>query len=199
MDETREASSSIEKAPKDADLVAAPSADDYTVLKEPGDPDELVLPEEADLSQEDVSSYKADLQDSPVGIQSEAKLKDLVRKVQNIWQKLTDEDNQEAFQLALHEIKYLLHHIRLRRIEGDFTFGFDDPATMGQVLSILAFLYPKLYGRVTVNPLYDVDETIFYGRIYMKGHIRLIHVLIAAIKILMNKTQRTMIFGRKKK
>lgn len=199
MDETREASSSIEKAPKDADLVTAPSADDYTVLKEPGDPDELVLPEEADLSQEDVSSYKADLQDSPVGIQSEAKLKDLVRKVQNIWQKLTDENNQEAFQLALHEIKYLLHHIRLRRIEGDFTFGFDDPATMGQVLSILAFLYPKLYGRVTVNPLYDVDETIFYGRIYMKGHIRLIHVLIAAIKILMNKTQRTMIFGRKKK
>lgn len=206
------------------------TVDGYTVLKEPGDPDELVLPETSDADAETAAqgsdsdhvdeisaTPRTDFKEKAASAADKAteninaaavkatekatgfgkKLKDLVKKLQGLWQKLTDEDNQEAAQLAIYEVKYLLHHIRLRKIDGELTFGFDDPATMGQVLSILALIYPKLCGKVSVNPLYDVDETIIYGKIYTKGHIRLIHVLIAAIKILMNKTLRTMIFGRR--
>ena len=88
-------------------------------------------------------------------------------------------------------MKYLLHHLRFRKFEGRLKFGFDDPAMMGRILGVLSLFYP-LYGEsFTLTPVFD--HTVFEGEIALKGHVRLIHILIAAIQLLMNKKIRGLV------
>lgn len=105
-----------------------------------------------------------------------------------------DEENQKAFRLLLSRVKYLLHHLRFRRFEGRLMFGFDDPAMMGRILGVLSLFYP-LYGEsFTITPAFD--HMAFEGEIALKGHVRLIHILIAGIQLMMNKKIRGLVLDR---
>ena len=105
-----------------------------------------------------------------------------------------DEENQKAFRLLISRVKYLLHHLRFRKFEGRLTFGFDDPAMMGRILGVLSLFYP-LYGEsFTITPVFD--HTVFEGEIALKGHVRLIHILIAGIQLMINKKIRGLVLDR---
>lgn len=122
------------------------------------------------------------------------RIKKICEKVSSLRATVEDEENQKAFRLLLSKVKYLLHHLRFRRFEGRLVFGFDDPAMMGRILGVLSLFYP-LYGEsFTITPVFD--HTLFEGEIALKGHVRLIHILIAAIQLMMNKKIRGLVLDR---
>ena len=122
------------------------------------------------------------------------RIKRICEKVSSLREAVEDEENQKAFRLLLSRVKYLLHHLRFRRFEGGLVFGFDDPAMMGRILGVLSLFYP-LYGeRFTITPVFD--HTAFEGEVALKGHVRLIHILIAGIQLMMNKKIRGLVLDR---
>lgn len=122
------------------------------------------------------------------------RIKRICEKVSSLRAAVEDEENQKAFRLLLSRVKYLLHHLRFRKFEGRLVFGFDDPAMMGRILGVLSLFYP-LYGEsFTITPAFD--HTVFEGEIALKGHVRLIHILIAGIQLMMNKKIRGLVLDR---
>lgn len=122
------------------------------------------------------------------------RIKRICEKASSLREAVEDEENQKVFRLLLTRVKYLLHHLRFRKFEGRLTFGFDDPATVGRMLGVLSLFYP-LYGEsFTITPVFD--HTLFEGEIALKGHVRLIHILIAAIQLMMNKKIRGLVLNR---
>lgn len=122
------------------------------------------------------------------------RIKRICEKISSLREAVEDEENQKAFRLLISRVKYLLHHLRFRKFEGQLTFGFDDPAMMGRILGGLSLFYP-LYGEsFTITPVFD--HTLFEGEIALKGHVRLIHILIAGIQLMMNKKIRGLVLDR---
>lgn len=122
------------------------------------------------------------------------RIKRICEKASSLREAVEDEENQKAFRLLISRVKYLLHHLRFRKFEGRLKFGFDDPAMMGRILGVLSLFYP-LYGEsFTLTPVFD--HAVFEGEIALKGHVRLIHILIAAIQLMMNKKIRGLVLDR---
>lgn len=122
------------------------------------------------------------------------RIKKICEKASSLRETVEDEENQKAVRLLISRVKYLLHHLRFRKFEGQLAFGFEDPATVGRMLAVLSLFYP-LYGeRFTITPVFD--HTLFEGEITLKGHVRLIHILIAGIQLMMNKKIRGLVLDR---
>ena len=122
------------------------------------------------------------------------RIKRICEKASSLRETVEDEENQKAVRLLISRVKYLLHHLRFRKFEGRLAFGFEDPAMVGRTLAVLSLFYP-LYGeRFTITPVFD--HTLFEGEIALKGHVRLIHILIAGIQLMMNKKIRGLVLDR---
>lgn len=122
------------------------------------------------------------------------RIKKICEKASSLRETVEDEKNQKAVRLLLSRVKYLLHHLRFRKFEGRLAFGFEDPAMVGRMLAVLSLFYP-LYGECfTITPVFD--HTLFEGEIALKGHVRLIHILIAGIQLMMNKKIRGLVLDR---
>lgn len=122
------------------------------------------------------------------------RIKKICQKASSLCETVEDEENQKAVRLLISRVKYLLHHLRFRKFEGRLAFGFEDPATVGRMLAVLSLFYP-LYGECfTITPVFD--HTLFEGEIALKGHVRLIHILIAGIQLMMNKKIRGLVLDR---
>lgn len=122
------------------------------------------------------------------------RIKKICEKASSLRETVEDEENQKAVRLLISKVKYLLHHLRFRKFEGRLAFGFEDPATVGRMLAVLSLFYP-LYGECfTITPVFD--HTLFEGEIALKGHVRLIHILIAGVQLMMNKKIRGLVLDR---
>lgn len=122
------------------------------------------------------------------------RIKRICEKASSLRETVEDEENQKAVCLLISRVKYLLHHLRFRKFEGRLAFGFEDPAMVGRILGVLSLFYP-LYGEsFTITPVFD--HTVFEGEIALKGHVRLIHILIAVIQLMMNKKIRGLVLDR---
>ena len=122
------------------------------------------------------------------------RIKKICEKASSLRETVEDEENQKAVRLLLSRVKYLLHHLRFRKFEGQLAFGFEDPATVGRMLAVLSLFYPLYGGCFTITPVFD--HTLFEGEIALKGHVRLIHILIAGVQLMMNKKIRGLVLDR---
>ena len=122
------------------------------------------------------------------------RIKKICEKASSLRETVEDEENQKAVRLLLSRVKYLLHHFRFRKFEGRLAFGFEDPATVGRMLAVLSLFYPLYVECFTITPAFD--HTLFEGEITLKGHVRLIHILIAGIQLMMNKKIRGLVLDR---
>lgn len=104
---------------------------------------------------------------------------------------LSNEANQKTFRLLKRQLYRLLKHLFPKKIQGNVTFGLEDPYTMGQILSAAAFLYPFYAERVTVVPVFD--EAVFCGNLQMKGRVRIGTLLCLAGRMLLDKNFRTLV------
>ncbi len=102
---------------------------------------------------------------------------------------LLEELQTEPMKGSLTQIKNqlvkILLHILPRKGKVDLKIGFNNPATTGQMLGILAILYPNFKGDLSVVPYFE--RSILEGSVFFKGHIRLIVLAAAVVKILLDK------------
>lgn len=211
-------SESEEKTPSDETLSA--SCEDSVVQDKDTDvsvkqssEDEKTLEESAQVSEseeesiESVAAQTAEIDSIELKNAAEApekkkrkkssfadRIKRICEKQSSLREAVEDEENQKAFRLLISRVKYLLHHLRFRKFEGRLTFGFDDPAMMGRILAVFSLFYP-LYGEsFTITPVFD--HTVFEGEVALKGHVRLIHILIVGVQLMMNKKIRGLVLDR---
>lgn len=128
------------------------------------------------------------------------KIKGVRRKWENLSDRsgkikdvLTDEHNRNSVSVVWREIKYLLKHSRFRKINTELNFALWEPSATGQALGVLA-MFPAVYQYdVGIYPDFEADKAYMEGTFFVKGHIRLIHVLISGIRLLKERDIRNLI------
>ncbi len=116
------------------------------------------------------------------------RIRQVIKKIRQILFVLNDERDQEAVRELLFRVKVLLKHILPRKGLLRLHIGLGDPASTGQVTGIIYSLYPIYTTHLLLEP--DFDEKVTDADLSLKGHIQLIFVLIAAIRIYFNKDIR---------
>lgn len=101
---------------------------------------------------------------------------------------LCEEMTKAALAKVMKLVKKLLHHILPRKLSGNLTIGFEDPAMMGRVLAILGMAMPIYKDSLNVTPCFD--ETIVQGDVKAKGRIRLAYIVYLALVALIDKNIR---------
>lgn len=122
-------------------------------------------------------------------------VRDICDKIKNIkaeydfYKALWDKpQGKAAVKHVFEEIWYLLKKIKPKKIEGDVVFGTGDPASTGQAIGAIAAVYGFLPENLKITP--EFEEKIYEGNIHIKGKLRLIHVVIIAIRLIVDKNVR---------
>lgn len=113
------------------------------------------------------------------------KLKKLNKKREGLVKVLQSERFEVAKKDMIRYIKSILNAIKPKKLNGNIHFGFDDPATTGQVLGGLATFLPLYDGKIDIRP--DFEKQIIEGDVNGYGKFRLITFVKTGIKILFNR------------
>ena len=120
-------------------------------------------------------------------------LKNFNDKKQEVMSLLSDEANKKTVKGIFGELRYLLKHVRVRKITTDLSFSAGDPALTGQVLGGLC-LVPFLYQKgVGIYPDFETEKWYVKGNFKVEGHAREIHVVCSAIRLWKDKNLRRLI------
>lgn len=98
---------------------------------------------------------------------------------------ITGEEGQAVIRLIKTELGKLLLHIAPEKCRINVSFGFDDPATTGQIMAILGMIYPIWSYDISIHP--DFENTLIKGNVYIRGRIRLFTLIRIAWKVYFNK------------
>lgn len=104
---------------------------------------------------------------------------------------LKDERTKKAIILCKDEILFFLKKIFPKKIKGEIEIGLKDPASTGEVFGLYSALYPIHKGNIIMTPYFD--QEIFKYYVKGSGHIRVITLLVIAIKIYFNKDVKRLI------
>ena len=124
------------------------------------------------------------------------KIMDGLEKLENFFTKLREkkeavlafyyeEHNHQWFAAFWHRLKKLLLKILPRADRLYLHFGFEDPATTGQVLGGLSILYPICGEKMELCP--EFNEEVLEGEVKLHGCIRLVTLVVFAVKSFLNK------------
>lgn len=100
-----------------------------------------------------------------------------------------NEVHKSAFFKVMRELQRFLQTLRPRKAEIYAEFGFTDPALTGYVLALISMIYPFVGECTEIRP--DFEHRILRGRIYVKGRIRAVHIVVFALRLLTDKNVRT--------
>lgn len=117
---------------------------------------------------------------------------DTVRKIKDkaaaVWNFLDEECTKESISFIKKRFFLILKHIKPGKITGHLHFGTGDPAFTGQLLGGLSMVYGFVPDTLKMIP--DFEHRILEGDIRLKGHVRIIHLVIAAVRLFFNKNVR---------
>lgn len=116
------------------------------------------------------------------------KWKELQGKKEKLETFLKDEIHKKAFGKLKKELLILLKKWKPKKLKLRVRFGFEDPCTTGQVLAVLAVIYPFLGDDLYVEP--EFEKPVFKGTIDLKGKIRLSYLAGCAIRTVLSKAVR---------
>lgn len=117
------------------------------------------------------------------------KIKTLSEKKDKIQSFLTDKVHKAAFQKVKKEVLRLFAKLRPKRFSGRVHYGFEDPYRTGQVLAGAALFYPWTGEALAIEP--DFEKRVLEGDLYIKGKIRLIHIVLLLLRLIWAKDVRT--------
>lgn len=120
-----------------------------------------------------------------------AKIRSALEKKDQIMAFLRDEENRRTFRLVKKQLVKVVRHVMPVRLEGEVTFGFDDPYRTGQLLSAAALLYPVYRDRIRITPVFDRE--VLEGELKLEGRIRLAVLLGAAVRLGMDRNFRKLV------
>lgn len=104
---------------------------------------------------------------------------------------LRDAENQGAFRHMFGELRHILWKIRPKKCWIRGVIGFDDPAFTGKFFGGLSILYAWVGEGMQVIP--DFEENRIDLEFFMKGRIRLLYLIQAGVRILMDRQCRRFI------
>lgn len=127
------------------------------------------------------------------------KIDDTVNKIEYFDKMINDRRNKLAASKIFSQVKYILRKLAPRRAKGSIHFGFDDPATTGQILMYLGILAPFLPGNISYKPYFD--EICLHGEIDIRGRFALGTLVIVLLRLLSDKNVRRLyrLYKSKKK
>lgn len=100
---------------------------------------------------------------------------------------------KEAIAFCWKDIKKLIRHILPVKVEGNVTFGCEDPSITGRIVALLGMSIPFHKNCIQVMPLFQADRNILEGTIKMKGRIYGVVLVKTAAEIYFNKNVKYMI------
>ena len=112
-------------------------------------------------------------------------------KVEQVRTFLNDQENRKTIGLLWRQVKKLLRHVLPRKISGRVRFGFDDPATTGQILTYISPFYGLYAKTLKLEPIFE--EKVLDGELHVKGHIRAATLLWIVIWVVLNKNFRVLL------
>ena len=112
-------------------------------------------------------------------------------KVEQVRTFLNDQENRKTIGLLWRQVKKLLRHVLPRKISGRVRFGFDDPATTGQILTYISPFYGLYAKTLKLEPIFE--EKVLDGELHVKGHIRAATLLWIVIRVVLNKNFRVLL------
>lgn len=125
---------------------------------------------------------------------------DKIRNVNDVKKLFVDYLKKEESRAAIREIKYIifkfLKHIFPQKLKAYIHFGFEDPATTGQVLGVASIFYGIYGDNLELQP--DFERQALDGRYALKGRIRVFTLVLTAWKLYRNKWIRNFISFSKK-
>lgn len=130
-------------------------------------------------------------QGPPVSEKINEKMKSLQEKAEyirikkdRVMQIIGNEKNQRWLSKVIMRLKRLII-ILIPQIERLYLhFGFSDPSKTGKTLGMLSLLYPVCEDRIVLEP--EFDQSILEGDAAVKGHIRLIRMVLFAVPSFVN-------------
>ncbi len=117
---------------------------------------------------------------------------DKIKTVKDIKDRYVEFLTTEESRVAIRDIKEhlfkVLCHIMPVKFRLYLKFGLPDPASTGQVYGIICMLLLRYGNSIDVEPQFeDVEKAFAEGNFKLKGRIRLIVILVHAIKLYTNK------------
>ena len=104
---------------------------------------------------------------------------------------LGDEQNKSTLRLLWRQFKKLIKHVLPKKMNGRVRFGFDDPATTGQILTYISPFYGVYAKSVAIEPVFD--EKVMEGELHLRGRIRLGTLLWTVVRVFFDKNFRTLL------
>lgn len=93
---------------------------------------------------------------------------------------------KEALSFAWEKLKGLLKHIFPTRVEGQISFGSEDPSVTGAVLAVLGTTMAFHKNCIEVLPVFD-GENLFCGNVKLRGRVYGYMIVKTALQIYFNK------------
>lgn len=123
-------------------------------------------------------------------------VKNLKHKQEKLFEILFCADGRATIRRLKVQVFKVLKHLKFKKLSGRVHFGFDDPATTGKVLGGLSVFYPVYQENLKIEP--DFEHEVLDGDLYVRGRIRVINLLIPALKVKLDKGLNKMIQDIKK-
>lgn len=98
---------------------------------------------------------------------------------------ITKRENRKLFSRAKKRLFKVLKSIRPRVLKADLHIGTGSPDTTGYLCAAYGMLSPVLGNNVRITP--DFEETVWEGRVYIKGRITVFTILWQALGIVLDR------------
>lgn len=116
------------------------------------------------------------------------KINTLGEKKDKLLEFVEDEVHRNAFTRVKKELFWYLGKLKPKKLETQIRFGFGDPYYTGKTLAYLSVFYPFFEEHMEIIP--DFEQKILKGRLYVKGRIRVSHLVHLAWKLFWDKNIR---------
>lgn len=98
---------------------------------------------------------------------------------------------KRAFSKCWKQLFRILRKIAPKRFRADLHLGFDDPATMGEVLAVWGMFYPVHQGSINIEP--EFDRPVIEAVLSLKGCINVYVLVWAALVLFFDKDLRLLL------
>lgn len=110
---------------------------------------------------------------------------------------LQRDSTKQALTVCWGQFGRIIRKIAPRKFSVNLHLGFEDPATMGQVLAVWGMLYPVHMGAVDIQP--EFDQTVLEGDFSFRGRVSVFVFVHAGCILFFNKDLKRLIRSLRQK
>ncbi len=116
------------------------------------------------------------------------KINEITEKKDKMSDFLTDETHKNAFLKLKNKAFHLLKKLKPKKIQGEITFGFEDPSLTGRLLAWISMIYPWIGEHTDITP--DFEHRTLSGDLSIRGRLYVITPVVTAIRLILSKAVR---------